>query len=95
MQHMADLMESSNIMEICCGVHRPEGLALGTGGAVFINKCIELGVVPNSKALEMLGVVRGALLAKRLKRAWFLFSFFCFVACFRLLWAMLPLLSWR
>jgi hypothetical protein len=59
-QHMADLMDRSNIMEVCCGVHRPEGITLGSGGSVFVSKCTELGVVPNSRALEMLSVVRKA-----------------------------------
>ena len=56
--HVADIMDRSNIMEICCGVRRPAGTASSAAVHVFVNKCVELGVVPNSKVIEMMHTVR-------------------------------------
>lgn len=55
---VSNLMDRSNIMEICCGVRRPAGAVTNAAVHVFVSKCTELGVVPNSKVIEMMQAVR-------------------------------------
>jgi hypothetical protein len=55
--HLTDLLSGNNMMALCRGVRNPTSLP-AAGTQVYIDKCSELGVVPNSKVKEMLNLVR-------------------------------------
>ena len=54
--HFTDLLANNNIMSMCRGVRNPVSLPQ-SGTQVYVNKCTELGVVPNSKVSEAMNVV--------------------------------------
>ena len=54
---LTDLLASNNILTMCRGMRNPAS-APEAGTAVYISKCSELGVVPNSKVVEDMDKVR-------------------------------------
>ena len=53
---LSDVLASNNLMSLCRGTKHPASLPDAATG-VYITKCTELGVVPNSKVMEGLGKV--------------------------------------
>jgi hypothetical protein len=54
--HMSGLMDGSNMMALCRGIRHPVS-SPAAGTQVYMNKCNELGVVPNSRVMEMMDMV--------------------------------------
>ena len=55
--HLSDLLDNNNMMALCRGVVHPAA-SQTSGIQVYNNKCRELGVVPNSRIVEMMDMVR-------------------------------------